>query len=115
MHVKMLHLCLNFKPHAACSLKNFVVNFDTGCPKDASFLLNKYQDHVRLLNFEFSRENRDCENRELAKAWRSSFNKFSQIFVWQRAQFFHMKNGAIWWQTASPSLYLQASVNSQFS
>ena len=30
--------------------------------KDASFVLNEYQNHVRQLNFEFSRKNRDCEN-----------------------------------------------------
>ena len=29
--------------------------------------------------------------------------------------FFIKKNDAIWWQTASPSLYLQAFANSQFS
>ena len=46
---------------------------------------------------------RDCENWELAKA---SFNTFSQTFVWQMALFFHKNNDAIWWKTASLSLYL---------
>ena len=66
--------------------------------------------HSYILNFHA--KIRDCENWELVKA---SFNRFSQRFVWQMVLFSYMKFDAIWWQTARPSLYLQAFANSQFS